>query len=55
MQQGISAAQMDEMQAEKVVLVVPKAYHSAFPKEKRDRIWTLGKFVRYVKEMEGLI
>ena len=55
MQQGISAAQMDEMQAEKVVLVVPKAYHSAFHKEKRDRIWTLGKFVRYVKEMEGLI
>ncbi len=55
MQQGISAAQMDEMQAEKVVLVVPKAYHSAFPKEKRDRIWTLSKFVRYVKQMEGLV
>lgn len=54
MQQGISAAQMDEMQAEKVILVVPKAYHSAFPKEKRDRIWTLGKFVNYVKEMEGI-
>lgn len=55
MQQGISAAQMDEMQAEKVVLVVPKAYHTAFPKEKRERIWTLGKFVGYVKEMEGLV
>ena len=55
MQQGISAAQMDEMQAEKVILVVPKAYHSAYPKEKRERIWTLGKFVRHVKEMEGLI
>lgn len=54
MQQGISAAQMDEMQAEKVVLVVPKAYHSAYPKEKRDQIWTLGKFVNYVKEMEGI-
>ena len=38
MQQGISATQMDEMQAEKVILVVPKAYHSAYPKEKRDRI-----------------
>ena len=34
MQQGISSAQMDEMQAEKVILVVPKAYHSAYPKEK---------------------
>lgn len=54
MQQGISAAQMDEMQAEKVILVVPKAYHTAYPKEKRDRIWTLGKFVNYVKVMEGL-
>ena len=55
MQQGISAAQMDEMHAEKVILVVPKAYHSAYPKEKRDQIWTIGSFVRYVKEMEGLI
>lgn len=55
MQQGISAAQMDEMQAEKVILVVPKKYHSAYPQEKRDRLWTIEKFVRYVKEMEGLI
>lgn len=55
MQQGISAAQMDEMQAEKVILVVPKAYHSAYPKEKRDRIWTLRKFIDYVKKMEGII
>ena len=54
MQQGISAAQMDEMQAEKVILVVPKAYHTAYPKEKRDRIWTLGRFVKYVKAMEGI-
>lgn len=54
MQQGITAAQMDEMQAEKVILVVPKAYHSAYPKEKRDRIWTLGKFVKYVRELEGI-
>ncbi len=55
MQQGISSAQMDEMQAEKVILVVPKAYHSAYPREKRDRIWTLGKFVNYIKEMEGIV
>ncbi len=55
MQQGISAAQMDEMQAEKVILVVPKPYIVAYPKDRRDRIWTLGKFVSYVKEMEGLI
>ena len=54
MQQGISSAQMDEMQAEKVVLVVPKPYIMAYPKEKRDRIWTVGQFVSYVKEMEGI-
>ncbi len=54
MQQGISAAQMDEMQAERVVLVVPKQYISAYPKDRRDRIWTIGRFVDYVKEMEGI-
>ena len=55
MQQGISAAQMDEMQDEKVILVVPKPYISSFPKDRKDRIWTVKKFVEYVKEMEGLV
>ena len=55
MQQGISAAQMDEMQAEKVILVVPKPYITAYPKDRRDRIWTVGRFVDYVKEIEGII
>ncbi len=54
LQQGISAAQMDEMEAEKVILVVPKQYISSYPKEKQDRIWTIGKFVNYLKEIEGL-
>ncbi len=54
MQQGISAAQMDEMQDEKVILVVPKPYITAYPKDRRDRIWTVGKFVGYVKQMEGI-
>ena len=45
---------MDEMQSENVVLVVPKKYIGAYPKDRRDRIWTLGKFVAYVKEVEGL-
>ena len=48
MQQGISAAQMDEMQAEQVVLVVPKEYI------RRSRIWTISKFVSYVMEMENI-
>ena len=54
MQQGISSAQMDEMQAEKVILVVPKPFISSYPKDKQDRIWTISKFVDYVKEMEGI-
>ena len=52
LQQGISAAQMDEMEAEKVVLVVPKQYIQSYPAEKRDNIWTLSRFIRYLKELE---
>lgn len=52
MQQGISSAQMDEMEAEKVVLVVPKAYISAYPKNHQNRIWTISKFVDFIQEME---
>ena len=54
MQQGISSAQMDEMQSEKVILVVPKDYIPAYPKDRRERIWTIRKFVDYVKTMEGI-
>lgn len=54
LQQGISPAQMDEMQAENVVLVVPKQYISAYPPDRQDRIWTLSKFVSYVREVEGV-
>ena len=54
LQQGISPAQMDEMQAENVILVVPKPYISTYPKDRQDRIWTLSKFVDYVREVEGI-
>lgn len=53
LQQGISGAQMDEMQAENVILVVPKPYIVTYPKDRRDRIWTLARFVQYVKTIEG--
>lgn len=53
LQQGISGAQMDEMQAENVILVVPKPYIATYPKDRRDRIWTLARFVQYVKMLEG--
>lgn len=54
LQQGISPAQMDEMQSENVILVVPRPYIAAYPADRRDRIWTIAKFVEYVREMEGL-
>ncbi|RKD30299.1 type II restriction endonuclease [Lacrimispora algidixylanolytica] len=54
LQQGISPAQMDEMQEEQVILVVPKQYISCYPKDRQDRIWTISRFVRYVKELQNL-
>lgn len=53
LQQGISGAQMDEMQAENVILVVPQPYIKTYPSDRQDRIWTLSRFVQYVKEIEG--
>lgn len=52
LQQGISPAQMDEMQAENVILVVPQPYIAAFPRDRQDRIWSLLKFINYVREIE---
>lgn len=54
MQQGISSQQMDEMHQENVILVVPKPYILWYPRDKRERIWTIGKFVAYIKELEGI-
>ena len=53
LQQGISAMQMDEMEVEKVTLVVPRAYISTYPRDKQNRIWSLHKFVNYVKELQN--
>lgn len=53
LQQGISGAQMDEMQTENVILVVPGPYINTYPKDRRDRIWTISRFVKYVKMIEG--
>ncbi len=52
LQQGISRAQMDEMQDENVILVVPKPYISSYPRDRQDRIWTLARFVKYIQEIE---
>ena len=52
LQQGISGAQMDEMQAENVILVVPRPYIRTYPADRQSRIWTVEGFVRYVQEVE---
>lgn len=52
LQQGVSGAQMDEMQAENVILVVPKPYIKTYPSDRQDRIWTVARFVKYVQEIE---
>lgn len=54
LQQGISPQQMDEMAEEKIILIVPKQYINTYPKEKRDCIWTLKKFIDYAKEKSGV-
>lgn len=54
LQQGISPAQMDEMQSENIILVVPKPYISSYPADRQDRIWTVTKFVSYICEMESI-
>ena len=53
LQQGISRAQMDEMQDENVILVVSKPYISSYPRDRQGRIWTLARFVKYIQEIEG--
>ena len=52
LQQGISTAQLKEMSAEKVVLVVPRPYISAYPREEQEKIWTVKKFVEYIQELQ---
>lgn len=53
LQQGISAQQLDEMEDEHIILVVPKPYIAAYPQEKRNSIWTLSRFMAYVQEKTG--
>ncbi|HZH73530.1 MAG TPA: type II restriction endonuclease [Mariniphaga sp.] len=52
LQQGISKNQLDEMKSFRVTLVVPKPYIDKFPKNYRSDIWTLEKFVRFVKSRQ---
>ncbi len=55
LQQGISVPQLEEMNAEKVRLVVPKIYIKAYPLSQQQNIWSVQKFVQYVRQMEARI
>lgn len=50
LQQGISPNQLDEMAEEKVILIVPKPYHSFYPATHQHRLWTIEKFIRFAEE-----
>ena len=52
LQQGISSAQLEEMKSEKVVLVVPERYIKTYPEKYQNDIWTVKKFIEYIKEIE---
>ena len=53
LQQGVSEAQLEEMDDEKLTLVVPKKYISDFPSSHQSKIWSLEDFIQYVKSVEG--
>lgn len=52
LQQGISKNQLNEMKSAGVTLVVPKPYLVSFPREYLEHIWSLDKFVRFVKSKQ---
>lgn len=52
LQQGISENQMEEMQKEKVTLVVPEKYIGTYPRQCQDQIWSLKRFIDHVKNVQ---
>lgn len=52
LQQGISESQLDEMEFEKLTLVVPKKYISSYPRSYQEKIWTIERFIDFVKKTE---
>ena len=52
LQQGISSTQLEEMKSEKVVLVVPERYIKTYPEKYQNDIWTIKKFIEYIKTIE---
>lgn len=54
LQQGISPDQLEEMYEENVTLVVPKPYHSYYPRTDFESVISLGEFISRVKVAQGL-
>lgn len=52
MQQGNTAQQLEEMEEENVVLIVPKPYIRSYPVEFQNRIWSISQFIDHVKKIE---
>lgn len=50
LQQGISGHQLEEMYGNNVILVVPEQNLNTYPKNYRDKICTLGKFIKFTKD-----
>lgn len=55
LQQGISLKQLEEMYKYGVCLVVPKDFLKSFPMTFRDRIMTLGSFLKFVRTKQSAI
>ena len=53
LQQGISSPQLEKMKAENVVLVVPTEYIAKYPQQYQSEIWSVKKFIEYVRESEA--
>lgn len=53
LQQGISSAQLQEMAAEKVQLIVPREYITFYPPKWREQIWSLSDFIRMIQDKFG--
>lgn len=53
LQQGMTIKQMNEMAAEKVVLVVPQPYVKSYPKNTAMQIITLARFIDSVKRVQA--
>lgn len=40
-------------EAWRIWFVVPKPYISCYPRDRQDRIWTISRFVRYIKSIQN--